>query len=121
MWYQRKTHKFFNRHTVYNGRKYDSKLEATVAEEIDLLIRAKQVVKVEPQKTLVLYGKNGGRICTHRVDFLLTFKDGHQEFWEAKGYATDIWRIKRELTIDNYPEIPYVVITARETKVYKRK
>ena len=25
------------------------------------------------------------------VDSLLTFKDGHQEVWESKGFAADVW------------------------------
>ncbi len=120
-WYQRPVNKYFAQKTVYNGRKYDSKLEATVAQEIDLLVKAKQVAKVEPQKTFPLYAKNNSRIWNHRVDFLLTFKDGHQEAWEAKGFATDIWRAKRDMFVDNYPEIPYHVITANKRYAFNTK
>jgi Protein of unknown function (DUF1064) len=118
IWYQRRSTKYGAQKTVWNGRKYDSKLEAGVAQEIELLSKAGEVVKVEPQKTFPLYAKNGARICNHRVDFLLTFKDGHQEVWEAKGMATEIWRLKRLMFEDNYPLITYWVITARERKRY---
>jgi hypothetical protein len=121
MWYQRQANKYGSKKTVYNQRKYDSKLEAGVAQEIDILVRAGEVKKVEPQKTFPLYGKNGGRICNHRVDFLLEFKDGRQEVWEAKGFATEIWRLKRTLFEDNYPEIRYVVVTAKNPNWYVRK
>lgn len=113
MWYQRHANKYGAQKTVWNGRKYDSKLEATVAQEVELLRKSGQVVKVEPQKTFELYGKNGTKICGHRVDFLLTFKDGSQEVWEAKGMATEVWRLKRTLFEDNYPLVKYVVITAK--------
>lgn len=112
-WYQRKANKYGAKKTIFEGRKYDSKGEAGLAQEISLLEKSGQVVKVEPQKTFGLLGRNGGRICGHRVDFLLTFKDGTQEVWEYKGFATEIWRLKRMLFEDNYPEIKYVVITAK--------
>jgi hypothetical protein len=118
VWYQRRANKYGAKKTVWNGRKYDSKLEAGVAQEIEVLRKAGEVVSVEPQRTFVLYGKNGGKICSHRVDFLLTFKDGHQEVWEAKGVATEVWRLKRNLFEDNYPNISYVVITSKQTYHY---
>jgi len=118
IWYQRPANKYGANKTLFQGRYYDSKLEAGVAQEIELLKKAGEVIKIEPQKTFPLYAKNGARICNHRVDFLLTFKDGHQEVWEAKGMATEIWRLKRLLFEDNYPEIIYWVITARERKRY---
>jgi len=113
VWYQRKANKYGNKKTVFEGRKYDSQLESAVAQEIVLLKRTGTINKVEPQKTFTLYGRGGSKICGHRVDFLLTFTDGHQEAWEAKGFATEIWRLKRKLFEDNYPEITYVVITAK--------
>src|SRR4051812_32124504 len=115
MYYVRTANKYGAKKTEFNGRVYDSKHEAGVAADIDLLVKCGDVVKVEPQKTFNLYGKNGNRICTHRPDFLLTFKDGHQEIWEAKGMATAIWQLKLKLFTDNYPELTYIIITPRET------
>lgn len=113
MWYQRKAGKFNAKKTFFNGRTYDSRLEATVAEEIDLLLKAKIIKKVEPQVTFPLYGKNGAKICSHKPDFLLTFADGHKEVWEAKGFATPVFGIKLKLFEDNYPDIKYTVITSK--------
>ena len=120
IWYQRKANKYGAKKTIYNGRQYDSKGEAGLAQEIELLCKSGEVSKIDPQHTFGLYGKNGARICNHRVDFLLTFKDGYQEVWEYKGFATEIWRIKLKLFEDNYPDIPYWVITPRERKRYGR-
>jgi hypothetical protein len=113
MYYVRKANKYGAKRTAFNGRHYDSKHEAGIAQEIQLLVRAGEVVKVEPQQTFALYAKNGTRICTHRPDFLLTFKDAHQEVWEAKGYPTPVWQLKLKLFEDNYPDIAYYVITPR--------
>jgi hypothetical protein len=118
IWYQRPANKYGANKTIYNERQYDSKGEAGLAQEIDLLVKAGEVLKVEPQRTYPLFGRNGARICNHRVDFLLTFKDDHQEAWEYKGFATEIWRLKRKLFEDNYPDIPYWVITPKERKRY---
>lgn len=114
MWYSRRANKYGAKKTVFNGRKYDSKHEAGVAGEISLLERAGELIKVEPQRTFDLYGKNGTKICGHRVDWLLTFKDRHQEVWEAKGFPTPVWQMKLKLFEDNYPDIIYYVITPRE-------
>ena len=88
---------------MFDGRKYDSKLEATVAQESESSCKAGEVVRVEPQRTFVLFGKNGGTVCSHRVDFLLTFKDEHQEVWEAKGLATDERSSRRKLSLATKP------------------
>lgn len=110
---QRKANKYGASKTIYNGRKYDSKGEAGLAAEIDILARAGVVIKIEPQKRFNLYGKNGSKITTHLVDFLLTFNDEHQEAWEYKGFPTPVWKMKRDLFVDNYPDIQYVVITSK--------
>lgn len=102
--------KYGAKRTEYGGRTYDSKGEAGLAATIDLLCRAGVITKCEPQRTFVLYGKGGHKICSHRVDFLLTFSDGHQEVQEFKGWATKDWDIKRKLFEDNYPDIKYVVV-----------
>ena len=114
MYFVRRANKYGNKKTIFQGRKYDSKHEAGIAGELEILRRAGEVVKIEPQRTFSLYGKNGNRICTHRPDFLVTFKDQHQEVWEAKGFPTEVFRIKLKLFEDNYPEIVYYVITPRE-------
>jgi hypothetical protein len=114
MYITRRANKYGAKKTEFKGRLYDSKHEAGIAGEIELLRKAGVVTKVEPQQTFNLYGKNGGKICTHRPDFLLTFKDGHKEVWEAKGFWTPVYTIKLKLFEDNYPELIYYVITPRE-------
>jgi len=118
---QRKANKYGAQKTIYNGLKYDSKGEAGYAGELDILLKAGEISKIERQKTFILYGKNGGRITTHRVDFLVTFPDGHQEVHEFKGWGTDVWKIKRDLFVDNYPEILYVTITPKGNWFGKQK
>jgi hypothetical protein len=114
MYYVRKANKYGAKKTEFGGRLYDSKYEAGIAGELELLRRAGRVIRIEPQRTYTLYGRNGGKICTHRPDFTVVFRDGHQEVWEAKGFPTPVWQLKLKLFEDNYPEILYYVITPRE-------
>lgn len=106
---------------VYNGQVYDSKGEARLALEIDLLLKAKEITKVERQVKFPLFGVNENLICNHVVDFLLTYPDGRQEAWEFKGFATDVWKIKRKLFEDNYPKIKYVVVTSKDPRVFIKR
>lgn len=106
--------KYGAKKTNFKGIQYDSKGEAALAQNIDILLQAGEVSAVETQSTFTLFGQRGSAICKHRVDFFLTFKDKHQEAWEFKGVATAAWRIKQKLFIDNYPEIKYVVFTKND-------
>ncbi len=115
--------KYGSKRTTYGGRKYDSKAEAGLAKELDLELCAGLLKEIQPQKTFELRGLNGKLVARHRVDFLVTLPDGSQEVREFKGFATEIWRIKRELFLDNYPLIPYIVITAKNrwVRIPKRR
>ena len=110
-WYQRRG-KFNARKTEFNGRKFDSKHEASVAFELEAQKRAGEIRGYRCQVPFDLKVA-GHKICTHVVDFVVTLNDGSQKILEAKGFATDVWRIKRNLFIALHPEIPYEVVTAR--------
>lgn len=105
--------KYHSRRTEYNGTTYDSAAEARLAMSIDAMFKAGELQAITRQVSYPLFGKNGSKICVHRVDFVLWFKDGHKEIWEQKGYATRDWKLKYALMRDNYPELPYVVVTGR--------
>ncbi len=115
--------KYGSRRTIFEGRRYDSKGEAGLAYELAMELKAGLLKEIQPQKTFELRGLNGKLVARHRVDFLVTLPDGSQEVREFKGFATEIWRIKRELFLDNYPLIPYIVITAKNrwVRIPKRR
>jgi hypothetical protein len=113
-------HKSLARKTFYQaswdkerpeGRVFDSMLEASVARDLDILYKSKQIKAVKAQVWFDLYGKNGTKVCRHRPDFLITCNDGALKIMEAKGEEADDWKIKKALFEDNYPEIPYIVAT----------
>ncbi len=106
--------KYSAKKTTYNGRLYDSKLEASVARDIDILIKAKVIRNVVPQVDFILYGKGGTKICVHKVDFMVEYTDGKVAVIEAKGVATALFRLKHKLFLDNHPDIDYILVTSKQ-------
>ena len=97
---------------MVGGIKYDSKKEGNYANDLALLKRAGEIKDWEPKPRYNLYGKNGSKICTIIPDFLVTMNDDSVEIHEVKSPVTmtPVWRIKRDLFVDNYPELTYRVI-----------
>lgn len=87
------TNKFNAKKTEFNGLTYDSKFEASVAAELDLRMKAGEVIKVERQVPLELriYGKLW-RIW--KIDFVAHLADGSREFIEAKGMVLPDFKMK---------------------------
>lgn len=108
--------KYHAKKTEYEGITYDSKGEASLARDIDLLIRCGQVKSVSRQEVFKLKGLNGHVVGRHKVDFVVTFNDGHREVWEFKGMIVRDFTIRKKLFEDNYPDIPYVVSGSQRRK-----
>lgn len=118
MYYQRRLNKYHAAKTTYNGRKYDSKLEARVAQDLDLRMKAGEFVEVEPQFRIKLYvylpdGKRAD-LFTYICDFKCTKADGTYLLVEAKGVETDLFRVKKRILdlvwLPEHPEYEYEII-----------
>lgn len=94
------------------GHIHDSRGEAGYCNQLTLLVKAKEIQGYEIQKTYDLR-VNGKLICRHRVDFVVTKLDGNCEIHEYKGFATQVWNIKRKLFEACYLSIPYLVVRHR--------
>jgi Protein of unknown function (DUF1064) len=101
MYYQRFGSKYGNTKTEYGGRKYDSKYEARIAQELDLRMKAGEFVEIVPQYRIKLYTylPDGSKadIFTYVCDFRCERPDGSYLLVEAKGKVTDVYRTKRKL------------------------
>lgn len=95
--------------TVFGGRKYMSKFEAGVAQDLELMKKGGQVTEIVPQYRLKL-DVNGHHICDYIADFLVTMKDGSQEIWEPKGFSTSLFQYKWKLAQALYPDYKFVLI-----------
>lgn len=114
MWYQRKNQsKYKSQSTLYNGRQYHSKFEASYAYDLDMQKKAGTIKDWEPQFKVSL-DVNNKHICNYYVDFKVTNNDESIELVEVKGYETEVWRLKRKLLEATYlienPNVSYVVI-----------
>lgn len=92
----RKKGKYNNVRQEYNGRQYDSKLEAKFAQELDYRIDLGEIKEVIPQFKIPIV-VNNVHICVYYIDFKVINKDDSITFFEVKGYKTDLWRIKWKL------------------------
>jgi len=92
------------------GHRHDSRGEAAFCNKLHAII---QKGEIKTQKTFRMI-VNGKTITSHRVDFFVTYSDGREEVYEFKGFETKEWKIKHKLFEALYPEIPYIVVRARD-------
>src|SRR5688572_33102305 len=88
--------KFHNKKTTYNGGKFDSKGEASYAQELDRRIKAGEIKSYERQAKIELK-VNGILICNYYADFVVTDKHGAKEIHEYKGFLTKDFQLKWKL------------------------
>ena len=103
--------------TVYNGRHYDSKLEAGHAQDLDLRMKAGEFTEITPQYRIKLYvylpdGKKAD-LFTYVCDFRCTKPDGSYLLVESKGVETNVYRVKKRILdlvwLPDHPDYEYEV------------
>ena len=91
--------KYRNVPSDYNGVRYDSKKEASIAQELDLSLRAGAIVSWQ-RRIRFPCDVNGHHICDWIADFVVKYPDGHTEVWDVKSPITrreKSYRIKCKL------------------------
>jgi hypothetical protein len=101
----RQLSKYKNSPKWYNGINYDSKLEAKVAQELDLRVKAidDNLISWERQVKIDL-SVNGDHICNYYIDFVAEREDGVKEYIEVKGLELPVWKLKWNLFCALYKE-----------------
>lgn len=74
-----------------------------------------EILSYERQKPYVLQEKftRGGKTVsaiTYKADFVVKYRDGHEQVIDIKGCPDNVAKIKRKLFWFKYPEIDYVWI-----------
>ena len=109
-----KHNKYHNKKVLYDNIKFDSKKESKRYYELKLLEKAKLITELETQKKFELqesfYDNNGKkqRAITYTVDFF--YHDELKKVYiaeDVKGYATDVYKIKKKLFMYQYPNIVF--------------
>lgn len=119
------TNKFGAKRTEFNGKKYDSKWEANIAQELELRKAGKDILDYDTQYLIVAcaYRQDGTKAfeVKHKVDFRLHLNDGSYELLEAKGVETPdyLWRRKflEHIWLPEHPDHTYTVV---KQKSYRR-
>jgi hypothetical protein len=114
---QRKS-KMNNKRTTYADRVYDSKFEAKVAYDLDLLKRAGNIKDFETQYRvdMIAYSECKSRSLrlSHKVDFRLHNNDGTYTLLEAKGLETADYKMRakwlRTFWLPANPDHNYIVV-----------
>ncbi|MBC1643214.1 DUF1064 domain-containing protein [Listeria welshimeri] len=87
---------------VIDNIKFDSKAESAYYQQLKLLKMSGEVVSFDLQPEFILqdsFVKNGKKYhaIKYRADFLVRYKDGHEELIDVKGMLTKEFRIKQKL------------------------
>jgi hypothetical protein len=96
--------KYNARKTVVDGITFDSKKEAKKYQELNLLLRAGEIVEIhlQPEFDLVPgFEYRGKKIrgVKYTADFLVTLKNGRKQIIETKGYKTRDYVIRKKLLL----------------------
>jgi hypothetical protein len=97
----------------YDGKKYDSKGEASYAMELDWRIKAGEIV-------------NGVLICNYIADFMVTTKHDALELHEYKGLVLPLfqlkWKLLQALKDELFPQgIELIMIQHKSYKPNRKK
>lgn len=93
----RKKGKYHNVSQEFEGRRYDSRLEAKFAQELSWRKKAGEITEVIPQYKFDL-SVNGLHITNYFIDFKVVNSDGSVTFYECKGVVLPLWQLKFRLT-----------------------
>lgn len=99
--------KFGAKPTVIDGLRFDSKKEAKRWGELKALEATKQIKQLQRQVSIPLT-VNGKKICTYRADFVYQ-QDGQTVVEDAKGFQTDVFKIKWKWAQVLHPEWRFLV------------
>lgn len=100
----KRKNKLNNKTQTYGGNKFDSKLEAKVAEDLDWQLKVGDLVEIKRQVKISL-DVNGVHITNYYLDFRTVDKHGQVNYIEVKGFETRHWQLKKQLFIALLPEI----------------
>lgn len=114
------SNKYGAKKTMYNGIKFDSKFEASVAERIEAKKLSGEILDYETQYKVEMwaYREDGVKAfkVNHKVDFRMHHKDGSFELVEAKGIETTDYKFRRkcleELWLPAHKDHVYTVVKA---------
>ena len=116
--------KYGAKRTEFNGKTYDSKFEASVAQELEFRKKAGDIKDYDTQYkvSMTAYRKNGedGFTVNHKVDFRVHENDGSFTLIEAKGVETSDYKWRRKflenIWLPEHPDHVYQVVKQNQRR-----
>jgi DNA-binding Lrp family transcriptional regulator len=94
-------HKYGAKWCEVDGVKFPSRKEARVYKQLKLMEK-NGVIKGFKRQVPYKFVHNGVKLCEYRADFVITFLDGRVEVWDAKGFKTDLYKLKKIMMMAFY-------------------
>lgn len=92
------------------GGLYDSKFEASYAQELELRVKAKDIQGFDSHVSMPLI-VNGYHVGDYKIDFVIYHNDETVEYTETKGFADTAWRLKWKIFCAMHEDNPNEKIT----------
>jgi hypothetical protein len=103
--------KYNSKRTWADGICFDSQREAEYYRDLKLLFQAGEIKGFCMQPVFILQeGNEEHRAITYRADFIVFHYDGTAEIIDTKGFETEVFKIKRKLFEDKFPELEIKVV-----------
>ena len=104
--------KYRSKKVKVDGIPFDSKLEARRYKELKLLERAGRIkdLELQPKFELIPTVRWKGktlRVTKYIADFSYKDEKGNFIVEDVKGFETDVYKLKRKLFLQRYPEIDF--------------
>lgn len=117
--------KYGAKKTEFNGKKFDSKFEATIAQELELRKKAGEILDYDCQFKIecMPYNIHGDPVpkckVSHKVDFRVHNLDGTFTLLEAKGFVTADYKMRAKwleyFWLPANPDYDYEVVFQRKS------
>jgi hypothetical protein len=88
--------KYGNKRVKVDGRTFASKKEAKVYNDLKILQGGGHIEGFKCQVTYP-FRFNDVKICSYRADFVVKWNNGRVDVWDAKGFRTPEYKIKKNL------------------------
>lgn len=88
--------KYGNKRTTVGNQTFASKREARRYQDLLLLERAGEISDLRTQVRLPVV-VNGMQVCVYVCDFWYLDKDGREVVEDVKGFASQVYRLKKKL------------------------
>ena len=101
--------KYGSKWTEVNGIKFQSKKEAKVYTDLLWQEKLGEITELRRQVAFPLV-VNGVPICKYVADFTYYTKEGAAVILEAKGFKTEVFKLKAKLFAALYPELKLTLV-----------